>query len=249
LTPTLLHGPLDDSRPAEGLVLMLHGSGDSAEGMHFIAEMWAQRMPRVAFVMPSAPVRGQMSAWFGKRARTKENPGHLCINYATVERQLLELLEVERKRLGLRWDQVGLWGFSAGSLMAAWLSLLLPEACGALVLLHGLAPDKRLPMPPSQSASAGAAEVGGPRRPPALVLAGGDDVQVPAVAVAQAAEELRSRWRFPEVTYVETPGQDHSIGDGEYEAMFDFLAGHLCKASEMYDQPGLVSTEAGSAAR
>jgi len=236
--PTVRYGPLDTSAPAEGLVLMLHGAGDSGEGMLDIAQDWAQTMPRVVFLMPSAPTRGQMSSWFGRRPVTKDNPVHLCIRYETIERQLLELLEVERAKLGLQISQIALWGYSAGSMMAGWLSLLLPEACAALVLLHGLAPDKRLPIPPPQPKPprrAGKCPDAGPWRPPALCLGGERDVQIPAAAVKQASETLRKRHEFKDVIYIETPGQDHGIGDSEYEAMREFLASKLC--GHMEDMP------------
>lgn len=210
---------------------MLHGAGDSGEGMLAIAEDWARAMPRVAFLMPSAPVRGQMSSWFGRRLVTKENPAHLCIRYETVERQLLEMLEVERKKLNLEISQIALWGYSAGSLMAGWLSLLLPEACAALVLLHGLAPDKRLPLPPRQpkpTRRAAKCLGTGPWRPPALLIGGECDQQIPAVAVQQASETLRGRHEFEDVTFIQTPGQDHGIGESEYDAMREFLASKLC---------------------
>lgn len=219
-------GPLDAEAPAEGLVLMLHGAGDSGEGMRGVAEDWAQAMPRVAFLMPSAPVRGQFSSWFSRRPVTKENPGILLCRYETIEQQLLELLEVERQRLRLRLDQVALWGYSAGSMMAGWLTLLLPDSCGALVLLHGLAPDRRLPQPPQQPVSSRGSP--GPRRPPALVLGGECDAQIPAAATRLASETLKNRWGFGDVTYMETPEQDHSIGEAEYMAMRDFLAAQLC---------------------
>lgn len=222
--PIVRVGPLDAEASAEGLILMLHGAGDSGEGMRDIAECWGQAMPRVAFLMPSAPVRGQMSSWFGKRPVTKEHPGPVLCRYKTVEGELLGLLETERQRLGLRFDQIALWGYSAGSMMAGWLTLLLPEACGALVLLHGLAPDKRLPLPPQRPASSSR----GPCRPPALVLGGECDAQIPAAATRLASETLQKRWAFGDVTYVETPGQGHGIGETEYAVMMDFLAAHLC---------------------
>lgn len=219
--------PLDSEHPAEGLIFMLHGAGDSGEGMLPLAEDWAQAMPRVAFVMPSAPMRGQLSAWFGKRSVTKE----IC-SYENVERQLLKLLDAERRRLGLRLDQVALWGYSAGSMMASRLALLLPEACAALILLHGICQDNRLPPPPSQlqpSTDGQSSKLG---RPPALVLSGEHDRQVPAEVVKRSSETLRDIWGFEDVTYMQTPGQDHSIGDDEYTAMQEFLISKLCMAAK-----------------
>merc|ERR1711920_822623 len=102
---------------------MLHGAGDSADGLMQIAQCWAEAMPTVAFLMPSAPVRGRYSSWFARdqNAPTRVKP---CCNYETITEQLLELLDSARRRLGLEYSQVCLWGYSAGALMASWLASL-----------------------------------------------------------------------------------------------------------------------------
>lgn len=193
--------------------MLLHGAGDSAEGMMGIAEQWAPEMPRVVFVMPSAPVRGQISLWFARVPNSKK-----CCGFDTIVRDLLELLEHHMRLHGLRFSQVALWGYSAGSLMAGWLALQLRQHCACLVLLHGLAPDSRLPPPPRSPA--------GPR-PPALVLAGGKDVQVPPEAVALAAKDLKERHNFQDVVHRVAPEQGHAIGEDELWAMCEFLQAHL----------------------
>lgn len=214
--PTLKFGPLDHAAPAEGLVMLLHGAGDSAGGMLGIAKEWAAQMPRVAFVMPSAPVRGVMSSWFGRVKGKLE-----CTHYSVITRHLMVLLETERLRLGLQMNQVALWGYSAGSLMAAWLAMQLAENCAALVLLHGLAPDTRLPPPPKAPPG---------QRPPAFCLAGEKDVQIPPPAVEQAVLALQ-RNGFKEVTHHVEPAGMHSISDNEMELMCAFLKEHLLQTS------------------
>lgn len=211
--PTLTYGPLDQDYPVEGMVMMLHGAGDSAIGMMGLARSWAEQMPRVVFVMPSAPVRGQYSAWF---ARVKGK--NKCCGFETIVRQLLELLDDQRRGHDLRLSQVALWGYSAGSLMASWITLQLREHCAGLVLLHGLAPDGRLPAPPSAPS--------GPR-PPALVLAGGDDRQIPPEAVEAAVKDLKVLHGFHDVIHRVAPNQGHGIGDGEFREMCEFLQARL----------------------
>lgn len=218
--------------------MMLHGAGDSGGGMLDIAEEWAKAMPRVAWIMPSAPTRGSMSAWFGRVRRPDGTRSNTCIRYEKVERQLLDLLETECLRLQLHAGQVALWGYSAGSMMAAWLALQLPAPCAGLVLLHGLVPDNRLPQPQPRLSFAGShpaavskraqqAAIALPLRPPALLLGGEEDQQIPLEAVRLGADTLRQRWGFQDVTLVETPGQDHSIGEAEYVAMEEFLCEKL----------------------
>lgn len=220
--PTLTYGPLDAEAPAEGLVLLLHGAGDSAEGMMGLAQEWASKMPRVAFLMPSAPVRATHSAWFG-RVKGKLQ----CANFDTITLQLLKLLQTERRRLGLPMSQVAIWGYSAGSLMAGWLAMQLREHCAALVLLHGLAPDKRLPPPPKAPP--------GPR-PPTLCLAGESDVQIPPPAVEKAVRDLQSNG-FQDVIYHLESGGTHAISDFEMRMMGDFLRKHLQSTKTSNQQP------------
>lgn len=194
--------------------MMLHGAGDSADGMMGLAQEWAEQMPHVAFVMPSAPVRGQYSAWFARVARERNK----CCGFDTIVRELLELLDGERRLYDLKFSQVALWGYSAGSLMASWLALQLREHCACLVLLHGLAPDQRLPDPPPAPA--------GPR-PSALVLAGGEDTQIPPKAVEMAVKDLKVRHGFRDVTHRVAPNQGHGIGDEEVGVMCEFFQAKL----------------------
>eukprot|EP00928_Gymnodinium_smaydae_P048498 TRINITY_DN32428_c0_g1_i1.p1 TRINITY_DN32428_c0_g1~~TRINITY_DN32428_c0_g1_i1.p1 ORF type:complete len:317 (+),score=62.16 TRINITY_DN32428_c0_g1_i1:115-951(+) len=217
--PTLTYGPLDNGESPEGLVMLLHGAGDSADGMMGLAEQWAPCMPRVAFLMPSAPVRGRHSSWFGRRKGSLQ-----CVNYEVISKQLLALLETERRRLGLQPHQVALWGYSAGSLMASWLALQLPEPCAALVLLHGLAPDGRLPpVPPSARP-----------RPPTLCLAGGRDAQIPPEAVEYAMRCLRALG-FKDVTHRVEPEGGHGVSDDEIEIMGLFLKERLQTSTESFE--------------
>lgn len=220
--PTRMVGPLAHEAPAEGLVMMLHGAGDSADGLMQIAQCWAADMPTVAFLMPSAPERRRYSSWF---ARDHNAPTHVkpCCNYETITEQLLELLDSARRRLGLEYSQICLWGYSAGALMSSWLALQLRESCAGLVLLHGTAPDARLPSPPPAPA--------GPR-PPALMLAGAADVQIPPRAVERAASALRELHGFLDIDYRVAAGQDHSIGEEEIQDMFNFLIQKLKLSTE-----------------
>merc|ERR1712226_61780 len=102
--------------------------------------------------------------------------------------------------------------------MANRLALLLPEPCAALILLHGPFRENWLPPPPLQQRLASGYSSRS-ERPPALVLAGECDQQGPAEHVKRSSEMLRDHWGFKDVTYVQTPDQDHSIGDAEYTAM------------------------------
>merc|ERR1719356_460625 len=111
--------------------------------------------------------------------------------------------------------------------MAGWLTLQLNEHCAALVLLHGIAPDKRLPPPPKAPL--------GPR-PAALCLAGQRDVQIPPPAVERAVRDLQ-RNGFQDITHHLEPEGTHGISDNEMKLMGDFLKKHLQHARSSTEQP------------
>lgn len=216
-------GPLHKNAAAEGLVLILHGAGGSADCFEPYAEEWSKAMPSVAFLMPSAPQRGTLTTWFA-RARTErigKGVQPKLINFARVQAELLDLLKTECQRLNLDLGQVAILGYSAGSLMASWLVLQLPQPCAGLVCLHGLCPDGRLPDPPP-CPTAG--------RPEALCLAGGRDRQVPPEAVQHSVKLLRDRWQFPEVSHRVFPEQGHGISVEECDVMVDFFRARLQRA-------------------
>merc|ERR1711879_330203 len=108
-------------------------------------------------------------------------------------------------------------------MMAGWLALQLREPCAGLVLLHGLAPDARLPAPPAAPT--------GPR-PPALLLAGAADAQIPPRAVERAACHLMKLHGFHDIDYRVAAGQDHGIGDEEFQEMYNFLQQKLQLGTE-----------------
>lgn len=221
---TVRVGPLDRETPAEGLVMLLHGAGGSALCFEGWAHECTKAMPHVAFVMPTAPVRGQFTSWFGRQSQANVGFGAQpkCIKYARVQAELTGILQTECERLHLTLRQVVILGYSAGSLMASWLVLNLPEPCAGLVCLHGLVPDKRLPQP-QRCPKAG--------RPPTLMLAGAEDEQIPPKAVERSVTLLRECWSFSDVTHHVTPGQDHGIGDEEFCAMSNFF--QKCLQSKM----------------
>jgi len=217
LQPTTIYvGPLDRRTAPEGLVLVLHGCGGTARCFEDMAHEWAKAMPRVAFIMPTAPQRGRFTAWFNKSGKSPAGLGvqPKCCAYTRVEAQLLNILESERARLQLDWSQVALLGYSAGSMMASWLSLKLPAACAGLVCLHGICPDHRLPPPPPCPKTG---------RPPALLMAGGEDVQIIPEAVEHSRDLLKERFGFKDVTYVLTPDQPHSLSIEELDAVLAFF--------------------------
>uniref|UniRef100_A0A7S4WAK1 Phospholipase/carboxylesterase/thioesterase domain-containing protein n=1 Tax=Alexandrium monilatum TaxID=311494 RepID=A0A7S4WAK1_9DINO len=173
--------------PATGLVVFLHGFGDSAYGMRGIAEAWAGKLPHVEFLLPTAPIyAGCRTSWFGV-----SGCGHpLGIERPWVE--ILELVEAFCSRRAIPTRRVVFIGFSQGAGMASWVALPLPRRCGGLVLLGGLAFE-----------GTGISEEA--RTTPVLYCTGAGDNLVPPSETRRCRDQLRGLGF--RVDYAEHPGQ------------------------------------------
>jgi hypothetical protein len=68
-TSTITYHPNEGSHSAT--VVLMHGLGDSADGLSDLAEQWGQQLPHVKFILPSAVPRAvtlnggmRMNAWY-----------------------------------------------------------------------------------------------------------------------------------------------------------------------------------------
>lgn len=68
-TNTITYHPNDGSHSAT--VILMHGLGDSADGLADLAEEWGKQMPHVKFILPTADQRAvtlnggmRMNAWY-----------------------------------------------------------------------------------------------------------------------------------------------------------------------------------------
>ena len=74
---------VNPTQPYSGLVILMHGLGDSAEGFADVAEMWARSAPHIKFILPTAPTQPvtlnggfPMPSWYdivGLSERSNEN--------------------------------------------------------------------------------------------------------------------------------------------------------------------------------
>lgn len=203
---------LEPRAPATGLVVIFHGAGDTANGFRDLANYWGAGLSHVKFVLPTAPVRGRMTAWFGKNSKT----GKLQ-NYEALWCEVLCLVEAERLHNQIPLSRVVFLGLSAGALMAAWVAMNMPHRCGGLVLLSGCTPSSdRLPEP-SLSGDA--------HRTPVLYMVGSEDAQIPPRRVQQCVQSLRSKGF--QVEHHEIPEMGHEIIDSEVEQILKFLQNAL----------------------
>ncbi len=126
IRPRPLSGPREAPRshaPARQLVVLLHGWGSSGNDLIQLAPLFAAALPDAEFVSPHGPEPCDQNPagfqWFGlERAETDRQ--------AAAARAVIDLdafLDTERKRLGLKENQVALIGFSQGTMMALALGL------------------------------------------------------------------------------------------------------------------------------
>lgn len=105
-------------------VVFMHGLGDSAEGFADVAEMLAQKMPHVKFVLPTAPTNPvslnggmRMNSWYdivGLDDRASETCDGLEESCEIVR----ELLQKENDA-GIPYHRMALAGFSQVTFSAA----------------------------------------------------------------------------------------------------------------------------------
>jgi len=208
--PTLVIEPL---LPEAGLVIIFHGAGGSAHCFEDLAQEWSRQLPHIKFVMPTAPVRGGMTAWMAKKRATGE-----CYNYEREWRKALTFIEEERRNMGVPLSRVVIMGYSAGASMASWVALNLPRPCGGLVLLSGVcASAPRLPEPRQLAL--------GMNQTPILYMCGTDDVQIPAKVVRTHVKALLERGFA--VKFKEFEGVGHELIEEELEEVLHFLTASL----------------------
>lgn len=191
-----------------GLLVIFHGAGDDAYGFQALAEMWAEELPHVKMLLPTAPKRGKMTAWFGRNTTT-----NLLQNYEHVWCEVLEWIEIERIQHQIPIDRVAFLGLSAGALMASWTLMNMPCSCAGLILLSGRIPSRdRLPEPKM---------VAGVENTPVLYCIGSEDVQFTPTFVGNCVESLRALGFT--VDFKEFRGMGHTISHDEALLVGRFL--------------------------
>ncbi|GGF87406.1 phospholipase/carboxylesterase [Azorhizobium oxalatiphilum] len=195
-------------RPADALVVLLHGYGADGRDLIDIGGSWAGLLPDAAFVAPHAPEPCAEAPvgrqWF---PLSLNDPRELARGTAGALPGLSRFLAEELSVLGLPWNRLSLFGFSQGAMMALSFAVASPEALGAVVGASGLYP----PLTggdPARSVS------------PVLLMHGSDDDLIPAEAMFASAQGLNGgglpvEWHL-----------SHGLGHGLDEAGL-FHAGHF----------------------
>ena len=113
-------------------VILMHGLGDSSDGMASLADVFYIAFPWVKFILPTATTRPvtmnmghTMTAWYdivGLDKRSNEHCDGIDVSVARI-RKLLE----EEHATGLPYSRIALAGFSQGAALSLYTGLQMDE--------------------------------------------------------------------------------------------------------------------------
>ncbi len=191
--------PLHEGK-TEHVVIILHGLGDSADGIMGLGEVFRNSMPNTLFLAPNAPfpcpyVPGGYQ-WFGGDDWT---PSVVLEGVKNASPMLNAYIDDVMERTGLSEDKIVLCGFSQGTMMGLYTALRreVPLAgilgySGALIGASELETEKKCTLP-------------------VLLAHGTNDGVVPFAAMAHAQSNLEA-CQIP-VKSVECHGLDHGVDE------------------------------------
>ena len=202
-----------ETTKATGLVVLVHGLGDSAHGWTDVAEQMSRALPHVAFVLPTAsemPVTLNggmvMPAWYdivGLDDRALET----CDGIEDARAFVTRIAEEE----GLPWNRVVLGGFSQGGALSVYTGMQHTHTLAGVVCMSGYLPNAsnfRL----SEEA----------KKTPVLVAHGTHDDVVRYAFGKATAEELKRRG-VADVDFRTYRGMAHSVVPEELRDVLAFL--------------------------
>ncbi|HEY0785451.1 MAG TPA: dienelactone hydrolase family protein [Acidobacteriaceae bacterium] len=186
--------PLDK---AQGVMLLLHGRGASAEDILGLAG--AFRHPRLAYLSPQAATH----SWYPNSflaPREQNEP------WLTSALRKVEITLDEARAAGVPPDRVVLCGFSQGACVATEFVATHPARYAGLIAYTG-----GLIGPPGSDLR----HAGDLAGMPALLASGDPDPHVPWLRVEESAQVLRAMGA--EVTTRRYPGRPHTVSSEEID--------------------------------
>ena len=185
-------------RPAESLVVFLHGYGADGNDLIDIGRAWAPLLPGTAFVSPHAPEPCAEAPvgrqWF---PLASVDP-HLLRERVRAAAPVLDaFIDAELAAHGLTDDRLALVGFSQGTMMALHVGPRRGGGIAGIVGYSGL-----LAGPEDLQAELR-------HRPPVLLIHGAADPVIPAIALNAAVQALTAAG-FPVESHLR-PGLQHGI--------------------------------------
>ncbi|MGE4351766.1 MAG: alpha/beta hydrolase [Bdellovibrionales bacterium] len=191
--------PLGNEK-AERAIIILHGLGDSADGIIGLGQAMQRAFPGTAFSAPNAPFPCDFSP-FGFQWFSMQDMSHAAIlkGVQTAAPILNDYIDQVLERHHLTPDKLALVGFSQGTIMSLYVAPRRDKPVAALLGYSGaLVGGESLPSERKSS-------------PPIMLIHGTNDEVVPYVAMDHAIAGLHNV--NMNATSLACPGLGHSIDD------------------------------------
>lgn len=127
--------------------VVMHGLGDSSDGWIDVAQKWAQQMPWIKFIVPSAAERPitmnggyKMPGWYDIIG-LDDRSGESCDGIDESIEEIRGIMASENA-LGIPYSRIMLAGFSQGGALALFCGLQLPieEKLAGILIMSGYCP-------------------------------------------------------------------------------------------------------------
>jgi len=207
---------------AQASVIVLHGLGDTAQGWADVASMWAEALPSIRFVLPTAPTRPvtlnggmAMPAWYDIVSLDGDRADQSCEGLDASKAAVDKIIDDEAAVVGGA-SRVLVAGFSQGGALALYTGLRRTEEppLAGILCMSGYLPK----------AESWAVENSAKRMPVMLCHGDSDPVVLPAWALktreALAAQGVGVKMKV-------YPGMVHSACDDEIKDALNFIRASL----------------------
>lgn len=145
-TNTISYVPEEGTHSAT--VILIHGLGDSADGLSDLADKWSRQLPYIKFIVPTASSRSvtlnggmHMNAWYDI-VGLDDRSSNSCDGIDDSVNRIRDFLSTEHSN-GLPYSRMALAGFSQGGAMSLFTGLQLPEKdqkLAGLLVMSGYLP-------------------------------------------------------------------------------------------------------------
>jgi len=200
--------PLSKTKP-KTIAVLLHGYGDSGQGLLSLAPFFQAQLPDTLFVAPNAPFECEInpSAGFQWFSLQEYNPQSLLKGTEEAHPILDNYLDNLVDEYGINADKIALIGFSQGTMMSLYTGPRRQDKLAGILGYSG--------------ALVGGGGLKSTSKPPIHLIHGDDDSVVPVAAYHHARDILQKN-DFT-VTGHTTPHLEHSIDEQGIESGKSFL--------------------------
>ncbi|MEM6811452.1 MAG: phospholipase [Pseudomonadota bacterium] len=200
--------PLSGDKP-KSLVVLLHGYGDSGNGLIALGQYWREALPDTAFHAPHAPQICEINPMGGYQwfSLSEYTPEKLLEGTIAAHPILNEYLDNLLEKYGISADQMVLVGFSQGTMMSLYTGPRFKDKIAGILGYSG--------------ALVGAEDLDKAHKLPIHLIHGEDDSVVPVESYHQAVDILGQN-SFNISGYTQS-GLEHSIDEEGLQSGLEFI--------------------------